>query len=278
MNGGIVNRVLLHSAVDGPGNRLVFFLQGCNFACSYCHNPETINVCDNCGNCIQACPTRALTSIEGTIQHNRELCRECGACLSSCSKNSSPLAFLLSLSDVEQLLNDNKKFISGITVSGGEATCQDGFVIDIFKAAKKLNLSTFLDTNGYVSSVVLESIMSYGDKAMVDLKSFDQTVHRKLTGKSNERVLANIEKLSKHGKLYEVRTVVVPDLIDNVANIDAISKWLATLDVDIRYKLIGFRPIGVKGDAAGLNAPSTTLMEKLKAIAEHNRLTQLIIV
>lgn len=48
-----VNRILEYSLVDGPGNRTVIFLQGCNIACHYCHNPETQKICLNCGVCIE---------------------------------------------------------------------------------------------------------------------------------------------------------------------------------------------------------------------------------
>jgi len=34
---GITNE----SIVDGPGIRIVVFVQGCNFACPHCHNPES---------------------------------------------------------------------------------------------------------------------------------------------------------------------------------------------------------------------------------------------
>ena len=41
---GIINKIIPFSNVDGPGNRLSIFFQGCNFDCLYCHNPETIKI------------------------------------------------------------------------------------------------------------------------------------------------------------------------------------------------------------------------------------------
>ncbi len=39
---GYINNIIKSSIVDGPGNRIAIFMQGCNFNCWYCHNPETI--------------------------------------------------------------------------------------------------------------------------------------------------------------------------------------------------------------------------------------------
>ena len=61
-----VNKIISFSAVDGPGNRTSVFLQGCNFNCRYCHNPETRALCIACGDCVPLCPAGALTLEEDT--------------------------------------------------------------------------------------------------------------------------------------------------------------------------------------------------------------------
>lgn len=38
---GSINSIETFGLVDGPGIRTVFFLNGCNLRCKYCHNPET---------------------------------------------------------------------------------------------------------------------------------------------------------------------------------------------------------------------------------------------
>ena len=63
-----VNKIIPFSSVDGPGNRTAVFVQGCNFNCHYCHNPETRAVCISCGDCVATCPAGALTrSAEGLV-------------------------------------------------------------------------------------------------------------------------------------------------------------------------------------------------------------------
>ena len=62
-----VNKIIPFSAVDGPGNRTAVFVQGCNFNCRYCHNPETRSLCRSCGECVEKCPKQALYIENGKV-------------------------------------------------------------------------------------------------------------------------------------------------------------------------------------------------------------------
>ena len=57
---GLLADVVPFSWVDGPGNRYVLFLQGCNFACTACHNPQTIPL---------ATPRARLVTVEQVLTH-----------------------------------------------------------------------------------------------------------------------------------------------------------------------------------------------------------------
>lgn len=39
-----INRIIPVSTVDGPGARTAVYVQGCNLACEFCHNPETQDI------------------------------------------------------------------------------------------------------------------------------------------------------------------------------------------------------------------------------------------
>ena len=80
----IVNKIIHSSVVDGPGNRAAVFLQKCNFKCSYCHNPETIGQCVQCGACVEKCPAKALSLKDGKIVWDEDKCCECDTCIHVC--------------------------------------------------------------------------------------------------------------------------------------------------------------------------------------------------
>lgn len=174
----------------------------------------------------------------------------------------------MSVSDIMKTINRVRQFISGITVSGGECTLQKEFLVELFLEVHKLGLTAYVDTNGSFDFSKEKMLTESMDKVMLDIKSFDEEEHKMLTGMSNGIVLKNAEYLAKLDKLYEIRTVIVPGLLDNRYNVAEVSRMIAGLNPDIRYKLIRFRPIGVPDKIKKTPIPSDELMEELRNSAE----------
>lgn len=275
---GLVNRILPFSSVDGPGNRTAIFLQGCNFNCLYCHNPETINICSSCGACIGVCPVGALSKADNNVVWDVNKCASCDACIRKCEQYSSPRAAYMSVGDCLSRIKRVKPFISGITVSGGECTLQKDFLIELFNEVHKLGLTAFADTNGSLDFSKEKELAEAMDMAMLDIKSFDNDEHRMLTGMPNDVVLKNAAYLAGINKLYEVRTVIVPGILDNRRNVDGISRLIAGLNPNIGYKIIKFRPVGVRANMKHVPVPDNVLMNELEDVAKKNGCRNVIVV
>jgi pyruvate formate lyase activating enzyme len=267
-----INKIIDSSVVDGPGNRTAIFFQGCNFNCKYCHNPETINHCVNCLKCVEKCPSHALLLVENKVTWNKETCRNCDTCIKVCSFNASPKIQNLSVEDVIYHVKRNIPFIQGITTSGGECTLQKDFLIELFKETKKLALSNFIDSNGSIRFSDYPELMEYTDAVMLDIKSIDPEEHVELTSKSNEVVLENAKYLASIGKLFEIRTVVIADYLNNRKTIYEITNMLREYQKirEIKYKIIRYRHFGVREEFKNMEAPSDEEMNSLKAIATKN--------
>ena len=251
-----VSRWLPFSCVDGPGNRLVLFLQGCNFRCPGCHNPHTIGLCDHCGDCVPGCPSGALTLIDGRVRWQASLCTHCDRCLDACPRSASPKTHQMSVAEVLVLLRRYGPLLTGITVSGGEATTQLPFVTDLFTAIKAApdltHLSCLLDSNGSLGEAGWQRLLPVLDGAMIDLKGWRDSVHHALTGQGRERVLASLQLLARVGKLAELRLLHVPgrtDFIDADGKLEAgLASFLQSLG-PVPIRLNGFRHHGVRGEA-----------------------------
>ena len=251
-----VSRWLPFSCVDGPGNRLVLFLQGCNFRCPGCHNPHTIGLCDHCGDCVPGCPSGALALIDGRVRWQASLCTHCDRCLDACPRSASPKTHQMSVAEVLVLLRRYGPLLTGITVSGGEATTQLPFVTDLFTAIKAApdltHLSCLLDSNGSLGEAGWQRLLPVLDGAMIDLKGWRDSVHHSLTGQGRERVLASLQLLARVGKLAELRLLHVPgrtDFIDADGKLEAgLVSFLQSLG-PVPIRLNGFRHHGVRGEA-----------------------------
>ncbi|MGZ8068567.1 YjjW family glycine radical enzyme activase [Aeromonas salmonicida] len=251
-----VSRWLPFSCVDGPGNRLVLFLQGCNFRCPGCHNPHTMGLCDHCGDCLAVCPSGALTQSEGKVHWQSALCTDCDACLDACPRSANPKTTTMTVAEVLALLRRYGPLLTGITVSGGEATTQLPFVIALFTAIKAApdlaHLTCLLDSNGSLAATGWQRLLPVLDGAMIDLKGWRDSVHHSLTGVGRERVLASLQLLASHGKLAELRLLHVPgrsDYLDADGKLEAaLVLFLLSLG-PVPIRLNGFRQHGVRGVA-----------------------------
>lgn len=194
-----INKIIRFSNVDGPGNRLAIFFQECNFNCLYCHNPETINICSNCNLCIDICPTSSLSKGDIKPIWNEKSCIDCDECIKICPHTSSPKYKNYSVNDIVNIITPVSPFISGITVSGGEATLNFEFITALFKEFKLKfpNLTCFIDTNGSLdlSETKYKELVRYTDYFMLDIKMWDNNSHILLTSHKNNSVIKNLKYL-----------------------------------------------------------------------------------
>jgi pyruvate-formate lyase-activating enzyme len=214
------------SAVDGPGNRYVVFLQGCNWDCLVCHNPCSI-------------PVRP------------------------------PAMRPTDVADVLVGIRHAAPFLTGVTVTGGEATLQAGFIRELFTELVAdpvtARLSRFIDSNGDADGSVWSELAPVTDGVMLDLKALDDEMHVVLTGHSNRRVLASIVDLAGRGLLYEVRLLLVPGLNDDAVTLARTAQWLLAADPEVRVRVTGFRRVGTRPCARDLLEPTSDDVARYRA-------------
>ena len=262
-----INKIIDFSTVDGPGLRSSIFVQKCNISCLYCHNPETKNLCSSCGKCVSFCPKGALTYQDSKVLWDKEKCINCDTCINICPNNASPKVSYFSAKEVYQKVLENTPFIRGITVSGGECMNYPIFLEELFKLAKNDNLTCLIDSNGTILFEDYKNLLDLCDGVMLDVKSWDNEIFKKLTGYNNINVKKNLAYLAKVNKIEEIRIVYVPGLVDAKDTIKGISETIPKYFSNIKLKLIKFRNNGVKGTLKDTLSPTDETMNYLKDYA-----------
>ena len=262
-----VNKIIPFSLVDGPGSRCSIFVQGCNIACAYCHNPETQNLCVGCGACVAQCPAGALSLVDGRVVWDSDACVQCDTCIHVCPHKASPKIREMSAREVFDVVHGYQPFIRGVTVSGGECMLRAAWMREFFTLCKGAGLGTLIDSNGCVDFAQWDDLLEVSDGVMLDVKAWDDGVFRHLTGAGNDVVKRNLAYLADRDKIQELRIVVVPGWNDPEATIAGIAEVLRERVSTTTLKLIKFRPFGVVGELANAASPSDGRMAELEALA-----------
>lgn len=154
---------------DGPGNRLVYHVVGCNMHCPWCSNPEGMKIAGKKNHYKEYTP--------------EELVREAISC--------KPMFF----------------GGGGVTFTGGEATLDAGALLCALKGMKENAIHTAIETNG--TSQHLMELLPYIDYLIMDFKHYDSDILKAYTGVGTQQIRKNYEEICASGRQYHVRVPLI---------------------------------------------------------------------
>lgn len=110
-----------------------------------------------------------------------------------------------------QILEERKRYVDAVVVTGGEPTVHKELP-RFLKKLKEQGFTVKLDTNG-LNPTVLEECLPHVDYVALDFKTSPEK-YNQLGAKETEALLKTVELL-KSGKVeYEFRTTVVPKIVE----------------------------------------------------------------
>jgi pyruvate formate lyase activating enzyme len=174
---GRIHSIESCGTVDGPGIRLVVFMQGCPMRCLYCHNPDTWEIIAG----------KEITVREILVEYEKNKAFYTGGGITV--TGGEPLLQIEFVTELFKAAKDKNIH-----------TCLDTSGITFSKDKKE----------------AFDRLTEVTDLVMLDIKHIDDDKHRKLTGCSNKAVLDFAEYLDSSGVQMWIRHVAVPGItIDN---------------------------------------------------------------
>jgi pyruvate formate lyase activating enzyme len=144
----------------------------------------------------------------------------------------------------------------GATVSGGEPLLQPAFTGALLRGFKDLGLHTALDTSGFLGHRAGDALLAATDLVLLDIKSWDRALYRRLTGGELHPTLVFARRLAEAAVPVHLRFVLVPGLTDPAANIEGVARFAAGLGNVERVDVLPFHRLGAaKYRALGIPFP-----------------------
>jgi len=222
MTRGIVFDIREFTVHDGPGVRTTVFMKGCPLSCTWCHNPEGIDM-----------EPQTMCSMVGERTVGRVY-------------DAADLAGIL-VGQADILAANG----GGVTFSGGEPLMQAGFVADVIDRLGGMHV--VLDTSGHAEVAEFGELARRSDLVFFDIKLIDADAHRRWTGQDNGRILRNLALLEQLDRPFVARVPLIPRVTDTTDNLTAIARALASSPTLTRVELLPYnRSAGGKYAALGM--------------------------
>lgn len=220
------------SVVDGPGIRTVVFLKGCPLRCVWCQNPES-------------------QEPGPEIMFYPEYCLKCGNCEKGCDFLARRIVGkYYDPPELGKLLLRDRSFYEtsngGVTFSGGEPLLFINYIRAVAEILKREKIHLAVETCGYFDYRQFErEILPFVDFIFFDIKIIDPVKHQKYTGKSNELIFDNFEKLLTSGVKLVPRVPLVPDYTDTEENREQIEQFFRRFQVG-NYYFLPYNSMGME--------------------------------
>ena len=132
----------------------------------------------------------------------------------------------------------------GLTITGGEPLVQAAYTRRMLAAAKRMRLHTAIETSGFLGDRADDNYLANVDLVILDIKSGDPELYKRLTGADLEPTLRFARRLQAMGKPVWVRFVLVPGLTDDPDNIDKVARFVAPMHNVEWVEVLPFHQMG----------------------------------
>lgn len=265
-------RLIKSIQLSRPEDYLSIYQSGCNFSCLKCHSWEFTQYKNGIWmspeEIIKICKEyiKVVTVIEpkerATSFHAQDLCKHCGSCVligkrsELCPGILKPDQILLSPQGYGPARNI-------VAFTGGDLACNPEWYCKVAEKIKDLNLKLWIlfETNGYgLTPKNLDLFKSSGiDAFWLDIKAWDNEIHKKLTGCENTWILRLPEEILKRDFTLEILSLYIPKWVE-IDQIKEIAKHLVKIDPKIPFTILAFF-----GEYKLKDVRSPTLAEMLEA-------------
>lgn len=205
---GNIHSIETFGTVDGPGIRFVIFMQGCDFRCQYCHNPDSWV----CGKGEQQSTDELIDEIKKYTRYIQ------GVTVSG----GEPL---LQIEFITELFTKVKEL--------GLNTCLDTCG-SVFNKDDKSVVEKF------------DKLLNVCDLVMLDIKHINNEKHIELTGKENTAVLNFAKYLSDKGQPMWIRYVLVPTINDDDKTLLEWKSFVDGLNMVEKIELLPYHRLAIE--------------------------------